>query len=84
MFFKKKHITSDKNIQDENKTFCKDIYSYILEILVDKIKNCKMKWFHTFAVVIFIPKYGAIPLQGFGTDDQTTGSKWPPHENTGN
>ena len=43
-----------------------------------------MKWFQAFAVVIFIPKYGAIPLQGFGTDDQTTGSKWPPHENTGN
>ena len=45
-----------------------------------------MKWFETFVVIIFIRKYNAIPtpLQGFGTGDQTTGSKWPVHGNVGN
>ena len=45
-----------------------------------------MKWFETFVVIIFIHKYNAIPtaLQGFGTEDQTTGSKWPVHGNIGN
>ena len=45
-----------------------------------------MKWFETFVVIVFIHKYNAIPtpLQGFGTGDQTTGSKWPVHGNIGN
>ena len=46
-----------------------------------------MKWFEAiFVIIIFIHKYNAIPtpLQGFGTGDQTTGSKWPVHGNTGN
>ena len=46
-----------------------------------------MKWFEAIVfIIIFIHKYNAIPtpLQGFGTGDQTTGSKWPVHENIGN